>query len=324
MRRSTRLLALAVVFAAAACTPETRYLEAFKTLPTLPLPMPAAAPTPPPAAPKPLNSSKPAWLSVPDWGMQTASYDQRGLAPIAASAKGMVIVGRHNALGQPWPRAEVDAAAENKWLLAYMAVGEAQKSEWYWQNGWGVGNPPWIVGNNPYFANNVYADLASRDWWNLQFATLDRIIDQGFNGVFLDVPDIYWLPGYPGGPSRENMAKAVNLVCALAQHGRARVPGFKLVPNNAINLTSDFPGYANCIDGQLVEGLWYINIGGPPRDEFYRHQKVEELRSVSAAGKPIFSLDYAPDYHIELVTVEARKQGYLPYVTPGGGDAPLR
>lgn len=322
MHRFTRWLAVVVVLvAAAACTPENRYLEGFKTLPSLPLPI-AAAPTS--TTQKPLVAGKPAWATLSDWGIQTASYDGRGLAPIGASNKGMVIVGRHNALGQDWPRAEVEAASGHKWLLAYMAVGEAQKSEWYWQNGWGVGNPSWIVGNNPYFSNNVYADLGSPTWRDLQFQTIDRIIDQGFDGAFLDVPDIYWMPNYPGGPSRENMAKAVNLVCGLAQHARARVPSFKLVPNNAINLTADFPGYANCMDGELVEGLWYINIGGPARDEFYRNQKIGELRSVAAAGKPIFSLDYAPDFHVDYVAVEARKQGYLPYIAPAGADAPLR
>ena len=336
MRVFRWIAAMAVLcFTSAACIPDSRFEAIIKTLPSAPLPMAAVPPlagTPGNSPAPPLSNSaptasagKPAWsrAALSEWGMQNAAFDARGLGPVAASTKPLVVVGRQNSLGQPWPRAEVDAARANKWLLAYMSVGEAQMSEWYWQSGWGVGNPPWIVGNSPYFGNNVYTDLGSTAWAEVLHRTLDRIIDQGFDGAFLDVVDVYWFPNYPGGPSQLNMARGATMVCNLAIYARSRVPGFKLIVNNAINLVADFPGYGACLDGEVVEGLWWIGIG-QARDEFYRAQKVGELGTHLAAGIPVFSVDYAPVSEANAVAAAARSLGYAPYIASEGLDAPLR
>ncbi|MDH4143644.1 MAG: endo alpha-1,4 polygalactosaminidase [Acidimicrobiia bacterium] len=276
---------------------------------------PAAVYTPPAAAaaspvPTPGPGAKPAWGTAGSWGMQNSGYGPDGLAKVAASTKGLVVTGRFNGAGQEWTRAEVEAAKANKWMLSYIAVGEAQRSEWYWRPEWNANPPAWVVGQNPWWANNAYADEGNPEWQQLVLATIDRIIDQGFDGAFLDVVDIYWFPDYPGGPSRENMAKGAAIVCQIAQHARARVPGFKLLVNNAVNLSRDFPGYADCFDGTVIEALWWFN-DTTPRDDFYRNQKIDELRYVQQLGKPVYALDYAQAWDRPRVAAEAAALGYV-------------
>ena len=278
------------------------------TVASVPTPVGAAVPYAP----------RPAWNEVRSWGINNSNFDASGIAPIRGSVRDMVVIGRHNGhTGAEWTRDEIEAGKLSKWVLAYMAVGEAQRSEWYWQPEWETNPPAWVIGQNPYFSNNVYAELWNGDWQATLHATLDRIIDQGFDGAFLDVVDAYWMPGFPGGPAWYNKLHAALTVCALAEHARSRNPEFKLVINNALDLFWTIPNYMDCIDGTVIEGLWWI-AGDQPRDDFYRDQKIGELAYHQAAGKPIFSLDYAPWWDLPRVEAEARSRGYLPYVAPFG------
>ncbi|MFN0028133.1 MAG: endo alpha-1,4 polygalactosaminidase [Acidimicrobiales bacterium] len=261
------------------------------------------------------GTPRPAWDQVSSWGINTTVFDAGGIAQVRGSNRDMVIIGRNNTHnGQEWTRDEIEAGKLSKWLLAYMSVGEAQRSEWYWQPEFDTNPPAWIVGQNPWFTNNVYAEVWNGDWQSMLHGTIDRIVDQGFDGAFLDVVDAYWFPGFPGGPAWYNKLHAALTVCALAEHARSHNPEFKLVINNALDLFWTIPGYMDCIDGTVIEGLWWIG-SDTERDDFYRNQKIGELEYHKAAGKPIFSLDYAPWWDGPVVEAAAQANGYLPYVT---------
>jgi cysteinyl-tRNA synthetase, unknown class len=276
-----------------------------------------------PAAAAVPGSPRPDWGTVSSWGINNAYFDASGIAPIRGSVRDMVVIGRHNGhTGQEWRRDEIEAGKLSKWLLAYLAVGEAQRSEWYWDPAWDAAPPAWVIGQNPYWANNVYTELASPEWQAIVTATVDRIIDQGFDGAFLDVVDAYWYPGYPDGPTWYNKLEGAQTVCAIARHARARNPEFKLVVNNALDLFWMLPGYMDCIDGTVIEGLWWFD-SNQPRDDFYRNQKIGELAYHQAAGKKVFALDYAPWWDQARVEAEASTLGYLPYVTRSGQENPL-
>lgn len=269
------------------------------------------------------GAPRPAWNQVSSWGINNASFDASGIAQVRGSSRDVVVIGRTNsATGREWTNDEIQSGKLSKWLLAYMSVGEAQRSEWYWQDAWNTNPPAWVIGQNPYWSNNVYAELWNGEWQNLLMGTVDRIIDQGFDGAFLDVVDAYWYPGFPGGPGWENKLKGAATVCAIAERARARNPEFKLVINNALDLFWMIPGYMDCIDGTVIEGLWW-KTGTEQRDDFYHQQKIGELAYHQAAGKPIFALDYAPAWDAPRFEAEARALGYIPYNTNFGTENPL-
>ena len=310
-----------------ACQTTPAYLAAFATLPTVPLPAPPAesAPAPQPAPSKPLiSSAKPAWGSLTSWGMQNAQFPpEMGLGPAQASTRQMLVLGRKDMLNRYWARPDVEATKVNKWVLAYVAAGEAQKTEWYWQPGWQVGNPSFLMAPNPYWDNNVFTNIGSPAWRTVLHQTVDKVLEQGFDGVFLDVVDAYWIPGNPIPHDQMAFTVAASLVCDVAAYGRARNPEFKVVVNNAMNLIADVPGYKDCIDGQVAEGLWYIDPGGSRRDDFYRNQKIGELQVQQSLGKQVFTIDYAPNWDEARVLAASRAQGYVPYNTPVGADGML-
>jgi cysteinyl-tRNA synthetase, unknown class len=278
--------------------------------------------TAPSAEAAPPHWPRPAWNEMWSWAMNTGAFSSNGIAQVRGSSRDMVVIGRYNTYnGREWTRDEIEAGKLSKWLLAYMAVGEAQRTEWYWRPEWNRTPPAWVIGQNPYWSNNVFAELWNGDWQMLLRHTIDRIIDQGFDGAFLDVADAYWFPGYPDGPTWYNKWEAALTICALADHARARKPDFKLVVNNALDLFWMVPNYMRCIDGTVIEQLWWL-APDRARDRFYTDQKIGELRYHQAAGKPIFSIDYAPWWALPDLDRRARALGYLPYAT-NGTDMPL-
>ena len=80
-------------------------------------------------------------------------------------------------------------------VVAYMSIGEAEEYRAYWQKDWEQKPPIWLEAPNPDWPGNYKVHYWDKHWKNILFgskeAYLDRIMDAGFNGVFLDVIDAY-------------------------------------------------------------------------------------------------------------------------------------
>lgn len=80
-------------------------------------------------------------------------------------------------------------------VIAYMSIGEAETYRYYWQPGWQPGSPEWLESENPDWAGNYKVQYWDPDWQAVVFgsetAYLDRIIEAGFDGVYLDIIDAY-------------------------------------------------------------------------------------------------------------------------------------
>ena len=80
-------------------------------------------------------------------------------------------------------------------LICYMSIGEAEEYRYYWQTDWKVGNPLFIDKEDPNWEGNYYVRYWETDWKNIIFGTdnsyLKKILDAGFNGVYLDIIDAF-------------------------------------------------------------------------------------------------------------------------------------
>lgn len=82
-------------------------------------------------------------------------------------------------------------------LIAYMSIGEAEDYRFYWKEEWDRKStrPDWIEGENPFWPGNYLIRYWEGEWHKIIFGTdssyLDRIISQGFDGVYLDKVDSY-------------------------------------------------------------------------------------------------------------------------------------
>lgn len=80
-------------------------------------------------------------------------------------------------------------------ILCYMSIGEAENYRYYWEPGWEIGRPVWLVDPNPEWPGNFKVRYWDPEWQSIIFGNddsyLDRILETGFDGVYLDVVDAY-------------------------------------------------------------------------------------------------------------------------------------
>ncbi len=80
-------------------------------------------------------------------------------------------------------------------VLAYMSIGEAENYRYYWQNGWNDHPPEWLAAENPDWPGNYKVKYWEKAWQDIIFGNNDsylkKIMDAGFDGVYLDIIDAF-------------------------------------------------------------------------------------------------------------------------------------
>lgn len=80
-------------------------------------------------------------------------------------------------------------------LICYMSIGEAENYRYYWKSDWRTGNPSFIEKEDPNWPGNYYVRYWDANWQKIIFGNddsyLKKIIDAGFDGVYLDIIDAY-------------------------------------------------------------------------------------------------------------------------------------
>jgi len=80
-------------------------------------------------------------------------------------------------------------------VISYMSIGEAEDYRYYWQSEWNSTKPIWIEAENPDWEGNYKVRYWETDWQNIIYgnsnAYLDKILNSGFDGVYLDIIDAF-------------------------------------------------------------------------------------------------------------------------------------
>ena len=76
-----------------------------------------------------------------------------------------------------------------------MSIGEAEDYRYYWDSDWEPGHPSWIEEENPDWPGNYKVKYWNSSWQDIIYGNgdsyLQKILDQGFDGVYLDIIDAY-------------------------------------------------------------------------------------------------------------------------------------
>jgi cysteinyl-tRNA synthetase len=296
-KRLEEIVALLLVLALAACTSN------------------AHTPAPPfPHTPIPT----PDWLAVNDFLYQLqrarpdrigeTAYDLAVLQIGAAGGSPEVIENLKHSLGG------------EKIILCYMSIGQAEDYRFYWQREWRENPPAWLDEPDPDWAGDYWVRYWNPEWQAIIYGSpdsyLDRILDLGFDGVYLDRVDTYEYHYEKEG--RETAAREMaDFVIGLAKYARERHPGFGVFPQNAEELGTRFPDYLETVTGVGVEDLYY----GYPRDHEpspadWTAEREAILDQWVAAGKLVLTIDYTriPE-QIDDAYARAQARGYVPFVT---------
>lgn len=217
-------------------------------------------------------------------------------------------------------------------VLAYLSIGEAEKYRYYWQPDWETPAlaPPWLASPNKSWRTNYPVRYWQEDWQAIVFrgenSYLSRILNAGFDGIYLDRVDVHQEFEKENPSAREQMMAFVK---AIAAHARSRKPGFLVVPQNGEELLDD-ASYRGVIDAFAKEDLLFGD-GRPKRAN--KPERIAEtlahLKPLAADGKRVFVVEYIDKPEdVASARIRIESLGFIPHFadrkldTMRAGDLP--
>lgn len=208
-------------------------------------------------------------------------------------------------------------------VLAYLSIGEAEVYRYYWQAKWADWGylpnfwsaPAWRAAQNREWRGNYAVRYWDPQWQAIilgQGGYLDRIIEAGFDGVWLDKVDSAVERVASGRASaQEDMTTFVR---RIRERGRKANANFLIIPQNGETLLAD-PGFRAVIDGLGVEDLLYGETkSGEPNDPKSIAKRRGLMSLVIADRKPVLAVEYIDDKaRIDDARRELSTLGFVPH-----------
>jgi cysteinyl-tRNA synthetase len=332
------LLALGTAIPAIAATGEPTLLEA---------PKPAIRPKPQAVRPSPVPVSAtritPATAQknriarinlAKSWGYQLSglSIDEAARSPydlLVVDATTGLAAGRPF-LAEEVARLKRKPDGTRRLVVSYVSVGEAEdyRPDYFTSEYMTEDAPDWLMQENRQWKGNRIIRFCSEGWQktilgdengrnvynSIDPSPLYRLLDLGFDGIYLDRVDVY-AEVEKDCPNAES--KMVDFISRLGAHARKGDPNFLVILQNAEELVRH-PRMMDAIDAIAKEDLFYgadhsqrANDAGSVRDA------LGHLKAVKASGRPVFVVDYLKDAGKRAdAKRRIQEQGFIPYIAP--------
>lgn len=273
---------------------------------------------------------------VNDWCYQLDAID---VAVIGASKFDLVVMD-YSADGSEegaFSNAQIQALKESprgpKIVVAYMSIGEAEDYRFYWKDAWKSHPPDWLDEANPSWPGNFKVRYWDPEWQRILFGIaegevksyLDRIVDAGFDGIYLDIIDAYEYWSYEKSvrSPREAAEDMIALVIALSEYARNTrgKPDFLVFSQNGSGIITEVDdekvqAYFEAISGIGAEDTFYYGDQDEDNPLNRQQEVIANLDRFRRAGKVVLAIDYllAPEKIADFYT-RARARGYIPYTS---------
>lgn len=282
-------------------------------------------------------------IAAKAWGLQL----QNVAALAIPEAVDILVVdySRDGSDKRAWTPAAVEAlkrreSGRPRLVLCYLSIGEAESYRYYWRERWLNGASRWLGPENPSWKGNFAVRFWEPSWQRiivepaptvyrrlLEFVRpqlkpyLDRILEAGFDGVYLDRIDAFAEWEKTRGKQAE--ADMVAFVRRISSYAKARKPDFLVVPQNGEELLKH-ETYLAAIDGAAKEDLLY-GIGGEEvqNDPGAVAATTEMLDRVRRQKKPVLVVEYLADAGKRTRALrEIMGRGYLPLIAARALNTP--
>lgn len=259
---------------------------------------------------------------VTSWLYLIGGFGPAKISEVGASRVDMVVVDQALDSGAAFSTAQVDAmaGANDKLVISYLSIGEAETYRDYWQAEWETTPPDWIGEENPEWAGNIKVAYWDAEWQAIVFDMIDSVIASGFDGIYLDIIDAYYywedLNGFSGGLYRDRMVDFVTSIRAYADDAMIAAgrggEAFAIIGQNGEDLAED-PDYLAVIDGIGKEDLYFYYPNGSPNSfgpvpGGWLTGSKELLEIAQAAGVEIFTVEYVPAEDLSSVIGTLRQE----------------
>ncbi|ADI31399.1 MJ1477/TM1410 family putative glycoside hydrolase [Staphylothermus hellenicus] len=272
-------------------------------------------------------------LKVRNWAIQLQGADPR---EIASSGFELVVIdySRDGSEQGKYTPEEIQKMKNSGVIpIAYLSIGKAEDYRFYWKREWYTNPPKWLGREDPEWKGSYAVKYWSEEWKTILHTYLDKIIEQGFHGVFLDGVDEFehWSDPNNGEDvylsEDEAARRMIDLILDIANYCRSRVNGeFYIIPLNGERILKyDNGTLINIVSGWAAESLFYNGTKQWSSEDWnwIRENRLPYLDFVLSKGKPVFSIDYVDDgsgyfgankERIDNYREKAISRGYIPYV----------
>ena len=248
------------------------------------------------------------------WLYQLQACNKKFISAAPATFK---VIDPFNDASVRWTVSDVQTmrgSAQTK-MLAYLSIGEAEDYRDYWDKAWNEekSRPSWLDRENPDWPGNFKVHYWAKDWQNIILREVGSIIDQGFDGVYLDIIDGYEY--YEERYNRRDYAlEMVNFVKTITTYARTRRPGFLIVPQNGEGLL-ERADYVKTISAIGKEDVFFgVDGDGHRNDPAYTRAVLDDLKPLTEVGKPVLLVEYGlGPRQREIVRQAAREHGFIPF-----------
>lgn len=272
--------------------------------------------------------------SAKSWGYQLKDID---LEELAGSPYDLLVVDATTGLAEKRhfrpeeiERLKRKPDGSRRIVVSYVSIGEAEdyRHDYFAPEYMTEDAPEWLGHENPQWKGNriirfchegwqktILGDETGRSLYNsIDPSPLYRLIELGFDGIYLDRVDVYSEVAKECPNSRRKM---VDFVARLATHARKGKPHFLVLLQNAEELVRE-TRIISTIDAIAKEDLFY---GADHSQSLNKQAVIDEfighLKAAKAAGRPVFVIDYLNDASKKAdAKRRIEQQGFIPYIGP--------
>lgn len=244
---------------------------------------------------------------------------------INESGREMVVMdytfdGGKDGLWRPQEIAAMKTSDAKRRVIAYLSIGEAETYRPYWKKDWnGAKRPDFLLSENPEWKGNYRVRYWRKDWQDIVFAYLDMIVQQGFDGVYLDIVDgyEYFEKGKDNRINQETKRSyredMKQFVAEIIKRSKQKSPKFMVIQQNAQALFED-GGYMKLLDGIGAEDVF--TNGKRQQKEREIQENIQYLKAAQAAGLLVVLVDYPKDPQLQqFVEEQGKKHGFDVLIT---------
>ena len=227
---------------------------------------------------------------------------------IGASAADLVVTDQSNfsAERRDYTQGEIAVmrGADEKLVVSYISIGEAETFRAYFDDSFQTAPPDFLDDVNPNFPDNIKVRYWDPDWQAIVFDLVDQMVEQGFNGLYMDIIDAFaFFEAKEPDAGIDYRGEMVDFVTGIRDRAFAKLaeidPGrsFVILGQNGVDLI-DTPGYLAAIDGVAQEDLRFF-YENPEREDEFALQPADgyldvlaQLTKAEAAGVEAFVVEY--------------------------------
>lgn len=210
-------------------------------------------------------------------------------------------------------------------VLSYINIGQAEDYRFYWKESWSESPPGWIIGEDPEWKGDYYIKYWRQGWKNIIFSYIDKILEEGFDGIYLDRIDAFEYVAKEGILSEAKAAeKMINFIEEISNYIKGKKENALVVLQNGERILEYDQGeLLQHIDGWAVEDLFYSYEDFSLKPKKAIEEREKYLKIAQNAGKFVLVVEYIDDGKESKETEDRIKKfidlcktmDYTPYVS---------